>query len=143
MSTPEIVTGWFSVASDAEIFPSGPNHSNAMLCNRNATANVATSITAGDCAQRPEDDPVHEQREHENDGKAEDDAHGDGPAALRGEGERVGTGHHQLSVSEVDEPQDAEDETDADGHERVDRAEADRVGERLPVDAENGDRHAR
>ena len=36
-----------------------------------------------------------------------------------------------------------EDKTDADGHERIDRAEADRVGERLPVDAENGDGHAR
>ena len=64
MSTPEIVTGWFNVASDAAILPSGPNHSNAMLCKRNATAKVATSITAGDLpAQRPEDDPVHEQRE--------------------------------------------------------------------------------
>ena len=48
MSTPEIITGWFNVASDAEILPSGPNHSNATLCNRNATANVATSITAGE-----------------------------------------------------------------------------------------------
>ena len=48
MSTPEIVHGWFSADSEAAILPSGPNHSSAMLCIRNATANVATSMTAGE-----------------------------------------------------------------------------------------------
>ncbi len=94
-------------------------------------------------AQRPENDPVHQERKHEHYAKAQQDAYGDRPAPLRGEGERVRTGHHELPVGEVDETQDAEDETDADGHERVDRAETNRVGERLPVDAENRDRHAR
>ena len=49
MSTLEIVHGWFRKASDDAIFPSGPNQSSAMFCSRNATANVATSITAGEC----------------------------------------------------------------------------------------------
>ena len=48
MSTPEIVTGRLSEASDDAILPSGPNQSSATLCSRNATANVATSITAGE-----------------------------------------------------------------------------------------------
>ena len=34
MSTPEIVTGRFNGASEEAIFPSGPNQSSAMLCNR-------------------------------------------------------------------------------------------------------------
>ena len=45
---PPIVTGWFSVANDAETLPSGPNQSSAMLCSRKATAKVATSMTAGE-----------------------------------------------------------------------------------------------
>ena len=48
MSTVEIVHGRFRYASDVAIFPSGPNQSSATLCIRNATANVATSITAGE-----------------------------------------------------------------------------------------------
>ena len=40
--------GWLSVESDEAIFPSDPNQRSAMLWNRNATANVATSITAGE-----------------------------------------------------------------------------------------------
>ncbi len=51
MSTPEITTGRLSGASADAILPSGPNHSNATLCSRYATANVATSITAGDCVR--------------------------------------------------------------------------------------------
>ncbi len=51
MSTPEIVQGWFSDASEAAILPSEPNQSRAMLCRRKATANVATSMTAGDCVR--------------------------------------------------------------------------------------------
>ena len=53
---------------------------------------------------------------------------------VRGVGERVGAGHDELAVGEVDEPQDAEDEADADRHERVRRAEADRVDDHLGVD---------
>ena len=40
----------------------------------------------------------------------------------------------ELAVGEVHEPQDAEDEADADGHQRVGRAEADRVDDHLGVD---------
>ena len=40
----------------------------------------------------------------------------------------------ELAVGEVDEPQHAEDEADADGHERVGRAQADRVDDDLRVD---------
>ena len=49
MSTPPTETGRLSSASDAAVFPSGPNQRSAMLWSRNATANVAISITAGDC----------------------------------------------------------------------------------------------
>ena len=48
--------------------------------------------------------------------------------------ERVGAGHDELAVGEVDEPQDAEDEADAHGHQRVGRAQADRVDDHLGVD---------
>ena len=48
MSTPEIVHGWLRYASDNAILPSEPNQSSAIACSRNATANVATSITAGE-----------------------------------------------------------------------------------------------
>ena len=54
--------------------------------------------------------------------------------------ERERAGHHELAVGEVDEPQHAEDEADADRHQRVDRAERDRVGERLPVDVQDSER---
>ena len=56
----------------------------------------------------------------------------------RRERERVGAGHDQLPVGEVDEPQDAEDEPDPDRHQRVDGAEPDRVDERLGVDGGDG-----
>ena len=51
MSTPAIVHGWFSGPSDVAILPSEPNQMSAMLCSRNATANVATNMTAGDCVR--------------------------------------------------------------------------------------------
>jgi hypothetical protein len=59
---------------------------------------------------------------------------------VRREGERVRAGHDQLPVGEVDEAQDAEDEPDPDGHQRIDRSEADRVGQGLRVDR-GDDRH--
>ncbi len=51
MSTPEIVTGRFSCATEAAILPSGPSQRSATLWSRKATAKVATSITAGDCVR--------------------------------------------------------------------------------------------
>src|SRR5581483_11472776 len=48
MRTPPRSHGWLSGASDVAIVPSDPKARSAMLCNRYATANVATSITAGD-----------------------------------------------------------------------------------------------
>src|SRR5262249_49908618 len=53
------------------------------------------------------------------------------PAAR--EDEHVRSDHDQLPVREVDEPQDAEDETDAYGDQRVDGAEADRGDQRLEM----------
>ena len=82
--------------------------------------------------ERPEDDAVHRERERDDDREARGDAPRDGPS--RGEGERVRARHHELAVGEVDEPQDAEDEADPDGHQRVDRAEPERIGERREVE---------
>ena len=135
MSTPPTSTGRLSWTSEVAVLPSGPNQSSAIDCSRNATANVAISMTAADCvSQRPEDDPLHREREREHDREAERDADADGPVALRRERERERAGHDQLPVGEVDEPHHAEDEADPDGHEREDRAEADRVDLHLQVD---------
>ena len=49
MSTPPTSTGRLSSTSDVAVLPSGPNQSSAIDCSRNATANVAMSITAADC----------------------------------------------------------------------------------------------
>ena len=135
MSTPPIETGRLSCTSDVAVFPSGPNQRSAIDWSRNATANVAMSMTAARLrAQRPEDDALHREREREHDGEAERDPDADGPVALRGERERERAGHDQLAVGEVDEPHDAEDEADADGHQGEDRAEPDRVDLHLEVE---------
>ena len=106
-----------------------------MLWSRKATANVAISITAGDWdAQRPEDGPLHRQRQDDHDREAERDPHADRPAALGCEGERERARHDQLAVGEVHQPEHAEDEPDADRHQREDRAEPDRVHLHLQVD---------
>ena len=84
-------------------------------------------------AQRPEDETLDRERQREHDGEAEGDLGPDGPVALGGEGERVRPCHDELAVGEVDESQDAEDETDPDRHQRVDGAETDRVDDRLGV----------
>ena len=83
--------------------------------------------------QRPEDDALHRQRQRQDDDDAERDPHGDGPSALGGEGQREPAGHDQLAVGEVDESKHAEDEADADGHQREDRAEPDRVHLHLEI----------
>ena len=142
MSTFPIVTGRLRYASDDAIFPSDPNQISAMFSSRKATANVATSITAGDCPRsgRKTSRSI-ERREHEHDGEAERDSGPDGPAPVGRERKRERTRHDQLPVGEVDEPQDAEDEPDADSHEGVDRTERDAVSERLPIDVEDADDH--
>ena len=94
-------------------------------------------------AQRPEDDEVHQERQRDDDAEAERDPDDERQIPLRRECERVGAGHDELAVREVDEPQDAEDETDPDRHERVDGAEPDRVDDHLPADAEKPERHER
>ena len=53
-STPPIETAWFSDASDtagSPIVPSRMSRISATLWSRNATANVVTSITAGDAVR--------------------------------------------------------------------------------------------
>ena len=73
-STPAMSTGRLRKVSDVAILPKVPNFSWAMLCSRNATANVATSITAGDWrAERAEHEPVEQRRERQHDREAEDD----------------------------------------------------------------------
>ena len=93
-----------------------------MLWSRNATANVATSIVAGDCVRSGRkttrsiaSDSASTTAKQQRGSRAHS-----GPVPLGGEGERVRAGHDQLAVREVDEPQDAEDEADADRHQRVD-----------------------
>ena len=51
ISTPPMSHGWLSGPIDDAMVPSCPNASTAMLCMRNAMANVATSITAGECVR--------------------------------------------------------------------------------------------
>ena len=109
-----------------------------MLWSRKATANVATSITAGDCVRSGRKTSRSISAESASTtAKQRRIAGPDRPAPLRGEREREGAGHDELAVREVDEAQHAEDEPDADRHQRVDRAERDAVGERLPVDVED------
>ena len=144
MSTPKTSTGWFSLASEAAGLPNDPNQSSAMLWSRKAIAKVATSITAGDCVRsgRKTSRSIASDSTSTT-AKQSSDARPDRPVPLRRDREREGARHDQLAVGEVDEPQDTEDEADADGHQRVDRAEPDRVGEHLPVDVENLDDHER
>ena len=115
-----------------------------MLWRRNATAKVATSITAGDCVRSGRKTARSIASESAiTTAKQKTIADPDRPVPLGREGERVGAGHDQLAVREVDEAEDAEDEADADGHQRVDGAEPDRVDEHLPVDAEHRERERR
>ena len=143
MSTPQTVTTWLSEATEtagSPIVPSRTSRISATAWSRKAIANVVTSITAGDCVRSGrKTTSLHRERERDDDREAGEDAPGDGPA--RRERERVGAGHDQLAVGEVDEPQHAEDEADPDRHQRVDGAEADGVDERLGVDGR--DDHAR
>src|SRR6266516_3973144 len=92
--------------------------------------------------KRAEHDPIHRDGERHDDAEAQEDPDPDGPTALVREGERVGTGHHELAVGEVDEAEDAEDQADADRHQRIDAAEPECIGKCLPVGAEHG-RHER
>ncbi len=85
-------------------------------------------------AQRSKDDALHRQRQPRTTAKQSAIPTATGPPTLEGEREREPAGHDQLAVREVHEAQDAEDETDADGHEREDRAEADRVDLDLKID---------
>ena len=115
-----------------------------MLWSRNATAKVATSMTAGDCARsgrKTTRSITTDKRDH--DAEAERDPDHERQVPLGREGERVGAGHHELPVREVDEPEHAEDEPDADRHQRVHGPEADRVDDHLPADAEEPERHER
>ena len=103
--------------------------SSATLCSTNEIANVVTSMTVGDCSRSGRKTVRSIASESAiTTREAGDDAPEQRPR--RRVGERVRAGHDQLAVGEVDEPQHAEDEPDADGHERVRRAQADRVDDR-------------
>ena len=131
-----------ATTAGSPIVPSRMSRISATLWSRNATANVVTSITAGEAVRsgrKTARSIRNEQRDHDR--EAGDDARRDRPA--RREGERVGAGHDQLPVGEVDEPEHAEDEPDPDRHQRVDGAEADGVDERLGIDRGERQAHAR
>ena len=121
-------------ASEVAILPSGPNQSSAMLCSRKATANVATSITAGECPRsgRKTSQSIATESASTTAKQRTIPAH-DRPAPLRGERECERPGHHELPVGEVDEPEHAEDEADPDRHQRVHRSEEQAVGQVLPA----------
>ena len=142
-STPPIVTTWFSDATEtagSPIVPSRMSRISATAWSRNATAKVVTSITAGDCVRSGrKTTPSIANESAITTAKQASDTPGDGPAGR--ERERVGAGHDQLPVGEVDEPEHPEDEADPDRHQRVDGAEADGVDERLGIDGR--DDHAR
>jgi hypothetical protein len=81
--------------------------------------------------KRPEHDAIHRERRRDDDREA--DGHAPGHRPGRRERQRVRADHDQLPVGEVHEAQDAEDEPDADRHQRVDGAQADGVHQRLGV----------
>ncbi len=91
ISTPAIVTGRLREARDEAIFPSDPNQSSAMFWSKKATANVATSITAGDCVRsgRKTSRSIS-RRERDHDREAEEDAGPHRPPPLRRQSEREG-----------------------------------------------------
>ena len=96
-------------------------------------------------AQRPEHEPVHRAaRARARPRSRRRSTPRRGQVPLRREGERVRTRHDQLAVREVDEAEDAEDETDADRHQRVDRRRA-RVASASVCQSmfEDRERHAR
>ena len=101
----------------------------------NATANVATSIVAADCVRSGGRPHAPSRATARHDEEAERDAAPDGPVAVGGEGQSEAPAAAELPVGEVDEAQHAEDEADADRHQRVDRADADRVHLHLGVDS--------
>ena len=92
------------------------------------------SITAADWSRSGlKTRTLHCEREDEHDREAEGDSDAHRPPVVGRERERERAGHDQLAVREVDQPHHAEDEPDADGHERVDRTEPDRVDLHLLV----------
>ena len=135
-STPCTVIAWFSGAIEAATSPrvsSRRSICSAIAWSTNAIAKVVTSITAGDAPRsgRKTARSIASERTTTTTKQA---AMLQTTRPARREGERVGAGHDQLAVREVDEAQHAEDEADPDRHQRVDRAEPDRVDDRLGVD---------
>ena len=137
-SVPKIVQGRLSFASDAAGSPSVSSRwsmRSAIACRRNATANVATSIVAGDCVRSGRKTTWSIAIESAiTTAKHRTIPSPDGPVAVGREREREGAGHDELAVREVDEAEHAEDEADPDRHQRVDRADADRVDLHLRLD---------
>ena len=82
-------------------------------------------------AQRPVGDPLDEQADDDGAQDHGDDGDRQRHAGGQAEDADVGGHHHHVAVREVDEAQDAEDERQADGHERVEAARAERVDDLL------------
>ena len=135
-STPPIVTAWFSEATDdgglADRVVADVEDERDLLEHEREREGRHEHHRWRLRAQRPEDRALHRQRERDHDREAGEDARRDRPVG--GERERVGAGHDQLAVGEVDEPEHPEDEPDPDRHQRVDGAEADGVDQGLGVD---------
>ena len=137
-SVPRIVQGRLSFASDAAGSPrvsSRWSMRSATLWSRKATAKVATSIVAADCVRsgrKTTRSIASESAITTREAEEDPDAHR--PVPVGGEGERERARHHELAVGEVDEPEHAEDEADPDRHQRVDRADPDRVDLHLRLD---------
>ena len=135
-STPANRNDWLRYASDAAgspIWLSRMSISNAMLCRTNEIANVVTSMTVGDCSRSGR----KTARSIASESAITTAKHAtmlQSTRPVRRVGERVRAGHDELAIGEVDEAQDAEDEPDADGHERVGRSQADRIDDHLGVD---------
>ena len=133
ISTPKMSHGAWRYAKRARRLAERAEGESAMFWRMNATANVATSITAGECPRSGRKTSLSISSESsQHDAEAEEDRLPVRQPPLCAEGEREGAGHHQLPVGEVDEAEHAEDEADPHRHERVDAAERERVREHGP-----------
>ena len=120
----------FSPPSVPTVLPADPKASRYTFWSRKLIAKLVTRSVAGEApAQRPERDPLHHERAGDDYCEAREDRDDPGlPAQVR---ERVRAGGDQLTVGEVDEPENAEDEADPHRDDRVDGTEPDPVDQGL------------
>src|SRR6266404_6311493 len=100
-----------------------PPIANAVATTRFTLIPISWAATRSSAAARI--DSPSRVRDHDRDGD------GEWQARAQREGREVGGDHHQVAVGEVDQPEDPEDHREADGHERVETARAERVDDLL------------